>query len=72
MSDNGGAVVTRSIGFLSRDKPVDREVAMSGTTSRSESSVRPGIQVEALVVRGRVLFGVVIVVGIDVLFLKRS
>ena len=64
--------MTRSIGFPSRDKPVDREVAMIGTASRSESSVRPGIQVEALVVRGRVLFGVVIVVGIDVLFLKRS
>ena len=64
--------MTRSIGFRFRDKPVDREVAMIGTASRSESSVRPGVQVEALVVRGRVLFGVVIVVGIDVLFLKRS
>ena len=62
--------MTRPVGFRFPDKPVDREVAMSGTTSRSESSVRPGIQVEALVVRGRVLFGVVIVVGIDVLFLR--
>ena len=62
--------MTRSIGFRSWDKPVDREVAMNGTTSRSELSVRLGIQVKAMVIRGRVLFGVVIVVGINVLFLR--
>ena len=45
------AEATRSIGFRSRDKPVDREVAMNGTTRRSESSVQLGIQVEAMVER---------------------
>jgi len=65
-----GSDGTRSIGFRLRDKPVDRGVVGESTASRMDSSVRLGIQVEAVVVRGRFLFGGVIVGVIHVLFLR--